>query len=119
MNNSPEVPKAEVKSEEDVKNEATEVKTENAGFTALEIDPLDTDLTTDDIEDDILKNPDILSEVTVPGILAAFSTFSDFQNALKKRYKNFEFDPDDFLILWNLDCIKKKYLLGEYRYICR
>lgn len=120
----------------EVKDEAMEVE---EGFTPLEIDPLDQDLTTDDIEDDILNNPDILMEQeqkseiktgtktgtkseakteitsnskfqTSEQLLSTFSTISTFKKSLNSRYKNFDFDEDDYLILWNLPCVKQNYL---------
>jgi len=129
----PELTKNEVKSElenKEVKDEAMEVE---EGFTPLEIDPLDQDLTTDEIEDDIINNPEILMESesnpkseqkseTKPDIqansvsqnsqqlLSTFSSISTFKKSLNSRYKNFDFDEDDYLILWNLPCVKQNYL---------
>ena len=60
------------------------------GFTALEIDPLDLELTTDDIEDDIQAHPHKIS---------SYDNFDEFKSALKLRYQNFSFDPDDYSTL--------------------
>merc|ERR1712226_1565159 len=71
-----------------------------ASFIALEFDPLDLDLTCDEIEDDVQENLQLFE----------YNDKATFEKTLKKRYYNYAFDADDFIILWQNSAVRQMYL---------
>lgn len=64
------------------------------------LDPLDANLTSDDIEEDVQNNLELFDYVSE----------TSFRASLNKRYSAFEFDEDDYSIIWDNIMVKQMYL---------